>query len=96
MVMDVSPPCSDITPDELAMHDGRDPFRRIYFSVQGRVYDVTADRDRYGPSALAATVQVPLFTGAGAHCMVSPPSTTLVAPTCLLNLQPPHVFLRCS
>lgn len=47
--LDVSAACGDITPEELAKHDGRDPFKPIYFSVQGRVFDVTAGRDFYGP-----------------------------------------------
>ena len=49
--LDVSAACGDITPEELAKHDGRDPFKPIYFSVQGRVFDVTAGRDFYGPGA---------------------------------------------
>lgn len=39
----------DITPDELAKHDGRDPFRPIYLSIKGIVYDVTPGRSFYGP-----------------------------------------------
>lgn len=39
----------DITPDELAKHDGRDPFRPIYLSIKGTVYDVTPGRSFYGP-----------------------------------------------
>ncbi len=49
--LDISASCGDITPDELAKFDGADPFKPIYFSVQGRVFDVTAGRDFYGPSA---------------------------------------------
>ena len=39
----------EITPDELAKHDGRDPFRPIYLSIKGTVYDVTPGRSFYGP-----------------------------------------------
>lgn len=39
----------DITPDELAKHDGRDPFRPIYLAIKGTVYDVTPGRSFYGP-----------------------------------------------
>ena len=66
--LDVSAACGDITPDELAKHDGRDPFKPIYFSVQGRVFDVTAGRDFYGPGAPGgrlATLQARLRVGAG-------------------------------
>jgi len=38
-----------ITPDELAKHDGRDPFRPVYLSIKGTVYDVTPGRSFYGP-----------------------------------------------
>ena len=56
--LDVSAACGDITPEELAKHDGRDPFKPIYFSVQGRVFDVTAGRDFYGPGAPAAALRL--------------------------------------
>ena len=59
MVMDRSPPCGDITSDKLAVYDGRDPFQRTYLSVQGRVYDVTAEDELYGPSVLNCSS--PLF-----------------------------------
>ena len=49
--LDISAACGDITPDELAKFDGQDPFKPIYFSVQGRVFDVTSGRDFYGPGA---------------------------------------------
>lgn len=39
----------DITPEELSKHDGRDPFRPIYLSIKGTVYDVTPGRSFYGP-----------------------------------------------
>ncbi len=53
--LDISAACGDITPDELAKFDGADPFKPIYFSVQGRVFDVTAGRDFYGPGASLST-----------------------------------------
>lgn len=42
----------NITPDELAKHDGRDPFRPIYLSIRGTVYDVTSGRSFYGPGEI--------------------------------------------
>ena len=45
----------DITPDELAKHDGKDPFRPIYLSIKGVVYDVTPGRSFYGPGGGYAT-----------------------------------------
>ena len=60
--LDVSAACGDITPEELAKHDGRDPFKPIYFSVQGRVFDVTAGRDFYGPGAPSCRPATPQLT----------------------------------
>ena len=60
--LDVSAACGDITPEELAKHDGRDPFKPIYFSVQGRVFDVTAGRDFYGPGAPGCRPATPQLT----------------------------------
>ncbi|KAJ1506994.1 hypothetical protein HMI56_000340 [Coelomomyces lativittatus] len=37
------------TPEELAQYDGTDLSKPIYLAVLGRVYDVTAGREYYGP-----------------------------------------------
>ena len=39
----------NVTPDELAKYDGKDPFRPIYLSIKGTIYDVTPGRSFYGP-----------------------------------------------
>lgn len=39
----------DVTLEELSKYCGADPFRPILFAVRGRVFDVTAGRDFYGP-----------------------------------------------
>ncbi|KAL3900790.1 MAG: hypothetical protein SGCHY_001099 [Lobulomycetales sp.] len=37
------------TVSELAEYDGTDPSKPIYLSLRGKVYDVTAGKDYYGP-----------------------------------------------
>ena len=49
---DLARHCGDITLQELSKYDGRDPFRPIYLSVKGHVFDVTSGRDFYGPGEL--------------------------------------------
>ncbi|CAG0901387.1 unnamed protein product [Darwinula stevensoni] len=46
-----------LTPEELALHDGRDE-RPIYLALLGRIYDVSAGRKHYGPGGSYA-----FFTG---------------------------------
>jgi hypothetical protein len=49
LILEASPvPCGDITIDELAKFDGTDPFKPIYVSLRGTVYDVTKSREFYG------------------------------------------------
>ncbi|ODN77857.1 hypothetical protein L202_04971 [Cryptococcus amylolentus CBS 6039] len=38
-----------ITLAELAKHDGSDPSKPIYLAIKGKVFDVTAKREMYGP-----------------------------------------------
>ncbi|KAJ3061905.1 hypothetical protein HDU98_002213 [Podochytrium sp. JEL0797] len=38
-----------LTPAELKQYDGTDPSKPIYLAINGKVYDVTAGRDFYGP-----------------------------------------------
>lgn len=39
----------EVTLEELAKYDGRDPFMPILLSVRGTIYDVTTGKDFYGP-----------------------------------------------
>jgi membrane-associated progesterone receptor component len=41
----------DVTAEELAKHDGRDPSRALLLAVRGRVFDITEGRSFYGPGA---------------------------------------------
>ncbi|ODN92025.1 hypothetical protein L198_05697 [Cryptococcus wingfieldii CBS 7118] len=47
---DLAPPKDDpITLADLAKHDGSDPSKPIYLAIKGKVFDVTAKREMYGP-----------------------------------------------
>ena len=43
----------NITAEELSKYCGVDPFRPLYLAIRGVIFDVTAGRDFYGPSAHA-------------------------------------------
>lgn len=45
------------TQDEVAEHDGSNPSRPMYLSIQGVVYDITAGKAFYGPDGGALGVQ---------------------------------------
>lgn len=40
-----------ITPHELSGHDGQDASKPIYVAIKGKVFDVSAKREMYGPGA---------------------------------------------
>lgn len=48
-----SAPAKDtpIKVSELAKHDGSDPSLPIYVAIKGDIFDVTANKDAYGPGA---------------------------------------------
>ncbi len=39
----------ELTLEQLVEHDGSDPGKPLYISVQGRIFDVTAGAQFYGP-----------------------------------------------
>ncbi|KWU46102.1 cytochrome b5 [Rhodotorula sp. JG-1b] len=49
-VKELDPPKdTPFTKEELAKNDGRDENTPIYVAIKGRIYDVSAKRDMYGP-----------------------------------------------
>jgi len=50
------PNCADPQNDpislaQLAAHDGKDPSKPIYVAIKGKVFDVSAKKEMYGPGA---------------------------------------------
>lgn len=45
------PKDTPIKVSELAKHDGSDPSLPIYVAIKGDIFDVTANKDAYGPGA---------------------------------------------
>lgn len=43
-----------LTPQELAQFDGSDPSKPLYIAIRGKIYDVSASRQFYGPGGLCA------------------------------------------
>ncbi|KAL7419337.1 hypothetical protein Q5752_006175 [Cryptotrichosporon argae] len=49
---ELAAPKDDAIPvSQLAQHNGSDPTKPIYVAIKGRVFDVSAKRDMYGPGA---------------------------------------------
>ncbi|CDS07019.1 hypothetical protein LRAMOSA09542 [Lichtheimia ramosa] len=49
--MPAPPKDTPIKVSELAKHDGSDPSLPIYVAIKGDIFDVTANKDAYGPGA---------------------------------------------
>ncbi|KAF8057743.1 ALG10 [Scenedesmus sp. PABB004] len=45
-------PMRDVTPEELAAHDGSDPGRPMLISIRGVVFDVSSGKQFYGPDGI--------------------------------------------